>query len=328
MINLNNKKIFVAGASGMVGRALVNRLLKTYPKAKIHAICYSQNQLHFQENDNLKILRGDLRSLEDCRRMCAGCEFAIMAAAATGGAAQSTKAPWMLVNDNTIMNAQMLHAFHEEGIARVLQIGSATCYQPFEGSIREEELDWAKDPHEAHFGIGWVTRYLEKLAQFWHLKFGMQVVLVRAANVFGPFAQFDPQRSNFIPALIRKAVDKMDPFQVWGSPKVTRDVIYSEDFAKAGIALLSEDSIAFDVFNIGSGVATQVGEAVQQILSSAGHDPSSIDYIGEKPSNIKHRVLDCSKLKSVLKKEEAFSLANGIDETVSWWSNNKEIWRR
>ncbi len=72
----------------------------------------------------------------------------------------------------------------------------------------------------------------------------MEIVLVRAANVFGPYARFDPSTSNFLPALIRKAVERLDPFPVWGSPDVVRDVIYSADFASDCVGLLAPMSAA------------------------------------------------------------------------------------
>ena len=64
------------------------------------------------------------------------------------------------------MNTQMIEAFQLENIKRVIYIGSATLYQEFEGSIKEDELDLNKDPNQAYLGFGWVVRFIEKLCKF------------------------------------------------------------------------------------------------------------------------------------------------------------------
>jgi len=249
-----------------------------------------------------------------------------MAAAYTGGAGLITSFPWEHLKENLIMNMEMLEAFYQEKIKRVVYIGSATVYQEFDGDIKEEELDLNKDPHPAYLGFGWGVRFMEKLCRFWHEKYGIEIVIARTANIFGPYARFDLKNSNFIPALIRKAVDKNDPFEVWGNPSVTRDVIYSEDFAKAIITMLNNDETKFDVFNIGSGVKTTVEDVVKLVLKYANHKPSEIKYVADKPVTIKFRALDCSKAKEILDWQPQYSLEEGIKKTTTWWIENKGWW--
>jgi GDP-L-fucose synthase len=226
------------------------------------------------------------------------------------------------------MNAQMLEAFYHEQVQRVVYIGSITLYQDFEGHIKEEELDLNQDPHPAYLGVGWVHRYTEKLCKFWHEQCGMNIVIVRAANVFGPYAKFDPHTSNFIPAIIRKAVDKMDPFEVWGTPDVTRDVIYSEDFAHAIIGMLDDDQIKFDTFNVGSSMETTVGDVLTWALRYAKHEPNQIKYMADRPTTNKFKALDCSKVKQVLGWQPYYTVEQGIQKTTEWWINNKNWWKK
>ena len=326
-MSLNNKTVFVAGGSGMAGHAIVKHILQNFPLANIKSTYYSQNA-PINRNPMVEYIRVDLRSKKECINAVKDCQYAIMAAATTGGAAQSQREPWVQVNDNMIMNSQMLEAFYLGGVKRVLLIGSATCYQECGGRIKEEDLDLRKDPHNAHFGIGWVTRYLEKLGQFWHEKVGLEVVKVRAANIFGPYAQFNPKNSNFLPALIRKAVSKMDPFEVWGSSENTRDVIFADDFAAACVSLLANEEIRHDVFNVGSGIATSVGSVVETILQYSDFMPSKILYSESMPTNIKQRVLDCTKLRKYLTDLPNFSIEKGLQKTLKWWINNQDTWKK
>jgi len=203
MMFLENKLVFLAGSTGLAGSAIIKRLLAVCPTVKIRASYYKNTQ-PFIEDKRIEYVCGDLRSLEDCRRMSSGCDCAIMAAAYTGGAAVAASSLWERIEDNLMMNTRMLEAFCAEKINRVIYVGSASLYQEFEGNIREDELDLNKDPHLSHFGFGWVVRFTEKLCALIHEKYGIEVIIVRASNIFGPNAKFDPRTSNFIPAIIRK----------------------------------------------------------------------------------------------------------------------------
>ncbi|MGZ6210739.1 MAG: NAD-dependent epimerase/dehydratase family protein, partial [Syntrophales bacterium] len=228
---LKDKKIFLAGSTGLAGVSVLLYLLSNYTETKIRA-SYLRTE-PFINHPNVEYVRGDLTLRSDCRRMVCGCDIAIMAAAVTGGAQTAVSAPWEQVSDNVVMDVQLLHALHLENVPRAVYISSASVYQDFAGAIQEDELDMNKEPHRAYIGVGWAKRYVEKLCRFWYEKSGLQVIIARASNIYGPFAKFDPAVSHFVPALIRKAVDRMDPFEIWGSPDVARDIIYGDDFAEA-----------------------------------------------------------------------------------------------
>jgi GDP-L-fucose synthase len=155
----------------------------------------------------------------------------------------------------------------------------------------------------------------------------LEIVVARAANIFGPYAKFDPARANFIPALIRKAVLKQDPYEIWGSHEVARDVIFSEDFGDAIVALACTCEMGYDTVNVGSGQAVTVGEVVSLILAAAGHEPVNVQWRQDRPTTVGFRALDCTKLASLGWRPKV-GLAEGIRRTVSWWQEHKDQWTR
>jgi nucleoside-diphosphate-sugar epimerase len=325
-MNIANKKIFIAGATGSVGAAILQHLLDKYPKTNIRA-SYNKTSPYILSK-NIEYIKCDLQKFNDCINAIKGCDYAIMAASDSAGSKLMNQEPWRFINPNLIMNSQMMEAFHICNIKRFIYIGTATVYQPFEGYIKEDGLDMNIDPYDTYFGIAWISRYLEKICQFWHNKTGIDAIIVRAANIYGPFSNFNPERSYFIPAIIRKAVDKLDPFLVWGTPDVTRDVIYAEDFANAILALLTNNSIKFDTFNIGSGKKTTVGDVVNWSLKYSRHKPNELKYDTTKPTTIKFRALDITKIIKTTNWEPKISAEEGIKRTVEWWKTNKARWAK
>lgn len=320
------ERVFVAGGTGMVGSGVIKQLLADDRDIRVFASTH--RTAPFLNDGALEYRQADLASLDDCRAAVRGCDAAVMAAAHTANSKTIREAPFENLMANLRMNMAFLEACRLEGVRRVIFIGSATVYQDFAGSIREEMLDLNQNPHGAYFGFGWTGRFTEKVCECLHRECGMETLLVRASNVFGPFAKFDPETSNFIPALVRKAVDKQDPFEVWGRPDVTRDVIYADDFSAAIVRLLNDGAIKFGVFNVGSGTPTTVGSVVRLVLAHADHTPSKIAYDGNKPTTMPVRVLDCSKAHDALGWKPEIGIEEGIRRTVEWWKGNKGWWKR
>lgn len=319
------KKVFIAGGSGMAGRALADHISRNYPHVKIKASCHSQI-VDPSRNPEVEYVKCDLRFLEECRSACRDCDSAIMAAAVTGGIAQNVDNPRLQIYDNLTMNTQMLEAFYQEGVKRVIFIGSATCYQPMDQPARESDLDMNIDPAVNYMGVGWVFRYLERLCEFWRQNSDMKIINLRASNIYGPFCKFAPGSSTFLPALIRKAVDKMLPFEVWGSPDTTRNVIYVEEFAAKVAMLLMQKNFESDVFNIGHSKDISVGEAVKLILRLSGHDVEPV-YVQTQYAGTKSRPIDISKLEAKIN-APTVSLEEGIGKTIEWWEKNRSNWNR
>lgn len=325
---IDNKVVFIAGATGLVGSSMVRYILENCPNTKIRASFYHTDN-NFIDNQKIEYVKCDLRSYDDCIKTIKGCDCAIVAAANTSGSNILISQPWEQVSDNVIMNTQMLKAFcHEDMIRRIIYIGSSTVYQPFEGPIKERQLDLNQDPYLSYFGIGWTMRFAEKMCKLCCEQYKKEIIIIRASNIFGPYAKFDPRTSNFIPAIIRKVVDKMNPFEIWGNPGVTRDVLYVDDLARAVITIINRDDIKFDTFNIGYGSGITVNETVNLILKYTGYEPSKIIYNQNKPTTIKSRILDCTKAKDILGWIPKYTIEDGIKNTADWWIYNKNWWKK
>lgn len=319
-------RIFVAGAAGMAGSAIVDALLRRRPRGRVRATYRTTAPAVLDERVEHVAL--DLSDVQALTAALAGCDAAVLAASESGGIGMLDREPWRQVKPNLVLAATWLEALHDAGVRRAVFVGSATCYQRFDGAIREDQLDWNQDPSPEAIGVGWVMRASEKLCEFWDHSTGLDVVRVRAANIYGPRARFDPARSNFIPALIRKAADRLDPLEVWGSPDVTRDVIYSGDFGEAVARLLETPETRGQVFNVGSGRGVRVGDVVEAVMRVAEHKHARVVYTAAGPTSCRSRVLNTDHLAHTLHWQPPTSLEDGLLQTLRWWRENRTTWKR
>ena len=120
------------------------------------------------------------------------------------------------------------------------------------------DLDLNLPPYELYLGIGWVYRYLEKLAKYYFLKRNLKIGIIRTANIYGPYDRFDDIKSHVIPALIKRALKNENPFVVWGDKKTTRDFVYVDDLSFAVLEVLNKFCNAEPInFSSGYGVTIE-----------------------------------------------------------------------
>jgi GDP-L-fucose synthase len=320
------RNVVITGGSGMAGSAVV-RALSRFGGFNIKVVSRSDRLLGLN-NRLFEIKQFDLLEPNGLENPFEGAEAAVLCAAETVGAGGGNKhnVDQFLVNSQIDLNSLSLAA--KAGVKKVVYVGTASSYQDHVGYISEDELVWEKSPNISHFGVGWSKRVAEQFCSLLHQEKGIEFAILRLANIYGPLAKFDSKTSNFIPALVRKAVDKLDPFPVWGSADVKRDILYVDDFATAVIRCLCKSELGLTVLNIGSGKVVSVGEVVDFVLKAAGHNPKKIEYQHARKSPLLFRGLDCNKAEKELGWVSTTSVEIGVRKITEWWIENRETWTR
>ena len=215
--------------------------------------------------------------------------------------------------------AGLLEACAQNKVKTIIIISSTTVYQPAYYPIREDELDLNIPPYHSYVGVGWYNRYLEQLAGFYAKTYGMKAIIFRPTSLYGPYDKFDDTNSHVIPALIKRALSKEVPFQVWGSPHVVRDFIYVEDFVDDIIYSFRHDDIPSSTpVNICNGSPLSIGDAAMVILRVCGHD-AKISFNADKPSSIPYRAVDDTKYRCHFGHKKRTTFETGIKKTVDWY---------
>ena len=313
-----NKKVLVTGGSGFVGTHFVEELLRQGARVRIPV----HRRPPMVEDPRVETVRADLTQLDQCRQAMRGMQYVFHAAGAVSAAAVTASNPMSAITQNLILTAQCLEAAWQEGVERFQVFSSSTGYPAADHPIGEEEM-WTGPTYPAYFGYGWMRRYLERLSEFVVSKSSMKIALVRPSAVFGRYDNFDPVASHVIPALIRRAVEKQNPFVVWGTGEEVRDFLHITDLVR-GCMLMLEKHATCDPVNLGYGKTATVKQIVEIILKAAGHEGAELKFDTTKPSTIPFRMVDTSKARRVLGFEPRISLEAGLADTVQWYQRTLE----
>lgn len=314
-----DKTCVVTGGTGFIGGHITRHLLQQGARVRVIAHQRADDWPH----ENVEVVRADLSQQDDCLRALADaecvfhCAGAVSAAGVTVGRGANPMAP---ITINTVLTAQVLQAAWTRQVERILIFSSSTGYPDVAHPVREEEM-WDAPPATPYFGYGWSRRYMEVLAEFVTRRSDTKVAICRPTAVYGPHDNFDPATSHVIPALIHKAVTKMNPFEVWGTGEDIRDSLHVDDLAR-GCLLLLQKHAECDPVNIGLGQGHSVRELVEIILAAAGHNDVELNFDASRPTTIPVRLADVSKARDVLGFEPRISLRDGITDTVKWYQTH------
>ena len=119
--------------------------------------------------------------------------------------------------------------------------------------------------------------------------------------------------------LIRRAVERHDPFPLWGDGKDIKDFLFIDDFIEA-LLLTLKSANDIGPINIASGIPITINKVLEEILSITGHDGCKVERDITKPTMIPERLIDISKAKTELNWYPSVSIRDGLSKTIKWYN--------
>lgn len=304
-------RVLVTGAHGFVGRHVVRALAEE--SCDILAVAYPGESLDAALPAETVV--ADISQRAGLVQSLDGVEFVVHLAARAGGVQFQERGAWSVFSQNRAMTDNVLESAAQAGVRRVYLASSAVVYQS--GLTRPMvETDPVVQPWANPSPYTWSKVTDEVIGGWWHKSGRLDVVAGRFANVYGPGAPFDPERSTAIHALIQRAATTPtgEALLVWGDGSAVRSFIYVEDVASAVAKILFEGESGL-VYNVDNGIgisvktlATAVRDAVEPSLRLQ-FDPS-------QPTGPPYRVSDPTRLES-LGYTARVSLSDGISRTAA-----------
>ncbi len=313
-----DKKVLVTGGTGLIGRPLVEMLIEQGAKVRIASLD-DPSRAH----PEAEFMQVDLTKFENCMKSCKDIDYVFNLVGIKGSPKMSREKPASFFVPVLLFNTNMMEAARQNNVERYLYTSTVGVYHPSE--VFYEDDVWKTFPSENDKFPGWAKRMGELQAETYKLQYGWdKIAIVRPANVYGPYDNFDPENAMVIPSLIKRAVDGENPFVAWGDGSPIRDFIHARDVARGMLLALEKCPGPENPINLGSGTGYTIKELVEIIISNLDNKPQIV-WDTSKPSGDKKRLMDISRAKSLIEWEPQISLKEGVREVMDWYKQNKDI---
>ncbi|MBI3544216.1 MAG: GDP-L-fucose synthase [Deltaproteobacteria bacterium] len=308
-MNLRDSKIVVTGASGFLGRHVVE-------------------QLHARGVDDISVPRSkehDLRLMEQCLAVTEGKDLVIHLAAHVGGIGLNREKPGELFYDNAVMGIQLIEAARRNKVKKIVVVGTICAYPNLTPVPFKEENLWNGYPEVTNAPYGVAKKALLVQLQAYRHQYGLNGVFLLPVNLYGPFDNFDPRSSHVIPALIRKiqeAIDKGEKkVSIWGDGTPTREFLYVEDAAE-GIVTAAEIYEGEEPVNLGNGYEISIRELTLKLALLMGYK-GEFTWDESKPNGQPRRCLDTERARNWFGFTARTRFDEGLGKTIAYWRAQK-----
>lgn len=277
-------KIYIAGHTGMVGSALLRRLRAAGFE---HFVLRSSAELDLRHQSAVQEFFHREKP-----------EYVFLAAAKVGGIAANNTYRAEFLYDNLMIEANVIHAAWQNGVRKLLFLGSSCIYPKMAPQPLQEDylLTGPLEPTNEPYAVAKIAGI--KLCDAYRAQYGCHFISVMPTNLYGPNDNYHPENSHVLPALIRKFHEaKRDgaPFvTLWGTGAPRREFLHVDDLADACYFLMERyDEPGF--VNIGVGEDLPILELAQLIRRIVGFN-GEIRHDLSKPDGTPRKLMDVSKL--------------------------------
>lgn len=309
----SNSKIYVAGASGLVGSALIR-------------------QLQAQGYNNIITSGGlDLRNQKDVNAWfnLHKPEYVFLAAAKVGGIGFNKSYPADFIRDNLLIQTNVIDAANWYDTRKLMFLGTACIYPKHAPVPIKEEYLMTGPLEETNIGYALAKIAGLTMCQKYTEQYGMQTVSVMPNNLYGIFDNFRLNECHVIPAFINRFIDAKEKglsrVVCFGDGTPTREFLFADDLADGLIFLMNNYDDPKPI-NIGPNREVSIRYLSELIASLVGYT-GEIIWDTTQPNGTPRRALDTSKMDALGWKAKT-SLEDGLKITIDWFMQNRKTYER
>ena len=330
-MNWKDCPVLVTGGASFISSHLIDKLVEFGASVTVvDDLSNGKKENLVNSWDKIKFIHQDLEyiSKKEITDIFTGNEIVFHFAADHGGRGYIDTHP-ADVCSNFAIDHHVFEACSNTNVEKVI-FSSSACVYPTElqnkiGSdykLKEDD----SDPENldgflsADVEYGWAKLMSEVQMKSFYKQYGLKGCPVRFVTAYGP----REDETHAIIALIYKAIEKMDPYEIWGDGNQERDFTYVEDIVSGSI-LAAEKISDMTPVNLGTGQRYKMIDVVKMICKILNWMPSSFNFDTSKPSGALSRSLDNTRAKELLGWEPKFSLKEGLEKTIKWYIEQHKI---
>jgi dTDP-glucose 4,6-dehydratase len=316
------RRVLVTGAGGFIGSHLAERLVELGASVRALVEYNSLGSWGWLDDSpsrhELEVVLADVRDPDGVRAATAGTEV-VFHLAALIGIPYSYEAPSSYVQTNVLGTLNVLRAALETGSELVVHTSTSEVYGTARSvPISEEHPLQGQSPYAAS-KIG-----ADKMAEAFHLSFGLPVATLRPFNTYGP----RQSARAVIPTIVTQLLSG-GPVAL-GNLEPTRDFTYVADTVDAFARVPDCPGAAGRVLNVGTGSEISIGDLVEKLEAILGKTLPVVrdeERVRRPGSEVERLCADASEAQRLLGWRPATSLDEGLALTAEWLASNLERYR-
>ncbi len=315
------KKVLVTGGTGFIGSHLT--LCLAHLGASVSVVSLEKPSCKLDIGgfkQYVEYRSGDLRDPVFANSCLRGQEIVFHFASKIAGLGYNSKHPAEMMTYNTILDLQVLEAAAYTGVKLFVYPSGALVYDEDLPVPINENASIKGNPVESCKGASWAKRTLETAIPFFLEEFGLQSLVIRFSNLFGPGDDFDPESAHLIGNLVRLIANGQAP-EIWGDGSQLRSYLYVRDAVKILLGMI-EAGPPSEPINLGGQDEYSVKEIVDLLIEVSGKGVQPI-YKTDKPCGLNRKLLDIGKFKSLYPFQPKVSLLEGLQQTYEWYVENE-----
>ena len=324
------RRILVTGGAGFIGSNLVRLLLaeRDAEVVNLDLLTYAgnlQNLTDVERHPRYRLVRADVCDGEAVRAALAGVD-AVMHLAAESHVDRSIMGDAPFVRTNVLGTQTMLAAALAGGVGRFLHCSTDEVYgelpwrDPEAPGARDYERFTEETPLQPRSPYSASKAASDHLALAYHRTHGMDVVVTRCSNNYGPY-QF-PEK--LIPLCVTNAFEDRS-LPVYGDGLNVRDWIHVEDHCRGLLAAL-EGGRTGQVYNFGGDAERTNLQVVRGILRLVGKGEELIEFVRDRAGHDRRYAVDSSRARAELAWAPRVGFEAGLEATVAWYRDHWEWW--
>jgi nucleoside-diphosphate-sugar epimerase len=259
-------RALVTGGGGFIGSHLAARLVGDgYSVRVLDNFATGRRENLVPLVEEIELVEGDVQSYERAHTAVRGCDV-VFHLAALPSVPRSVQDPLTTNAVNVIGTLNVLLAARDSGVKRVVCASSSSVYGAVADLPKGEDLPLAP---LSPYAVGKLAA--ENYCRSFHAVYGLETVVLRYFNIFGPRQDPLSQYSAVIPKFITDFLDGRTPV-IYGDGEQSRDFTFVENVVEANLLATNADGAAGDVFNIACGERISVNQLVDELRSITGQD--------------------------------------------------------
>src|SRR3989344_43171 len=276
MYDFKGKKVLVAGGTGLIGIPLVELLLQEGASVRVASLD-DPSRAH----PETEFFQLDLTDFENCLKACGGVEYVFNLLCIKGSPQMAKERPVDMFEPHILFNVNLLKAARQSGAGGFLYTSTYGIYPHTE--VSHEDSAFTQLPSENDLFAGWAKLTGEIQARAYRAQYGWdRISVVRPANTYGPYDNFESVGAMVVPSLIRRAVSGENPLVVWGDGSQIRDFIHARDVARG---MLHVAKLGYsEPVNLGSGKGVTIKELAETVRRSIDPMPK-LEWDTTKPTD-------------------------------------------